>query len=741
MSQDFMNTVPLIDFHGNNGNISGASAAATRYTECRLSKFAETNIENIDCNAVDMVLNYDNTQYLPVTLPVKLPLLLLNGSYGIAAGGYSQSIPTHNLEEVCKLVIELLDNPNLTLNYIAKKLVPDFPTGGILCSKEAIEKAYKTGRGSVALRGRVKINGNKINIVEIPYMTTLGPRNTGGSESVGVLNSIVNKVKDGTIEGIRDIKDLSNKNGINIEIILKKDYDANIVVNQLYKFTQLEKVIPIILIAKKGNTFKEYNIKECFTNFIEYRTDCIRREIIFKLNKFKNELHINEGLLIALDHIDRIVEIIKSSESRETALETISTEFTNLTRLQINAILDMRLVALTNLEKSKIEDKIKELNKIIKELKDNLKEENIKNRIRDEQLELISKYKSPRKTTVEEIESNGSLEEIIPDEKTLVILSTDGYIKRVADNIPLQNKNTKGSSIGSQTISDIYTTTTKSRLLCFSNLGRVFDKKVYEIDETSNIKNKGRKVESYFKLQSNEYIIGILCLNEMQFNDSESFLLFTTKNSYLKKTKLSEFSNIFSTGIIAINLKNNDSLIAVNYVDSNNELQDVLLSSKNGLVVRYDTNEISPSSRNSIGVIGMNLDEGDYLVSAKIISDEKNDLVCFVTKNGYGKTVAVTDNTKTEDGKVLNKSFPRQIRSSNAKGRIGIKLKEDDELVSMLILYTSKDQIIISTNQKILGIKSSAFTKSFTRSATGSKLIDLNENEYVIQLSRKNILS
>jgi len=657
------------------------------------------------------------------------------------AGGFASSIPSHNIKDISNIVCELIDNPDMTVQEVAIKLVPDFPTGGILCSKKDIEKAYITGQGSVKLRAKTNIVANKngtseIVITEIPYMTTIGPRMSGTSTNTdgGLINSIVAKIKDGTIEGIKDIHDISDKNGLCIKIFIKKDYDPDIILNQLYKFTQLETTYKIILVCKNGNFFKVYNIKEILTEFIEFRVSTIRRIIAHDIRKAKYREHILEGLLKALADIDNVISIIKKANGRADAKVKLVKKY-GFTDLQVEAILDMKISQINSLDSKKLEEERLSKQKEIISLKENWKDQNIYERIKAEQKEFVKKYGKDRKTTVEEIDTNISTEDIIADEDTLIVITQGNYIKRVSNEFRTQKRGTQGISIGDNSITEMFSASTKDHLLCFTNTARVYDLKAYDIKESKDLKAKGLRIENYLNLKENETVTNILCINNTQMNDNESFLVFATKNGMIKKTKLEEFNNIRSTGIIALMLKSGDELVSVKYIDTSKPMQDILISTKNAQTVRYDHEEIKELGRNTYGVIGINLENDDRITDMCIIEDDEQ-LIFFATKNGLGKTIRITDNVEkvdpnTKEKVIINDGFPRLKRSSNIKGRLCMKLKENDELVSMVAINNVNDELMIVTDSKLLVVNTEEFKEPLKRPTYGKKLVSLTNEDYV----------
>lgn len=745
MAQDFSVNIPLIDFHGNKGTINGDSPAAYRYTECRLSKYAMDICENINKNSVDFVPNYSNLKEEPTVLPSSVLNLLINGSLGIASG-FMQSIPPHNINDVCDMTIKLLKNPDTSLDYIASHLRPDFPTGGIICNNSEMTNAYKTGKGVIKIRCHTEIETKKngtsvITITDMPYLVTIGPRITPGSTNnlnSGLINSIVEKIKDGTIDGISDIQDSSDKK-IAIKIFLKKDVDPNVVLNKLYKNTLMESSYKIQLVCLNDKHFDQYNIKRIFEEFIDFRRKTIKRITVYDINKIKERIHILEGLIMALKDIDNVVEIIRNSKDKDTAKIKLKKKYSNMTTVQIEYILDMKLSQLTSLGLDNLINEKKEKEKNCKELINSLKPENIDKRIIEEQEEYKKKYGYERRTELSDINTNITDEDIIEDEDVIITLNSDGYIKRIPANVfKAQKRNTQGNNINDD-VTDMFSTSTKEHLLCFTNQGRVFDIKVFRIKETS-VKSKGTKIESYLKLQENEKVCKVLCLKDDKFERPDSCLIFATQNGLAKKTKLEDFKNIKSTGIIAISLRDNDELVCVDYIDNEEKMQDLIFATKNGLIVRYNHEEFSPTGRSTYGCTAINLSEDDKLISSCIIKDEK-DKIFFATKNGLAKTVLITDIVKKKDPNTkkmvnINDGFPRLKRSSLIKGRIGIKLNENDELIKILPIRNEDiNEVIVVTENKVLMVSTEEFLNPLKRATFGKKLISLTDNSFV-----KNII-
>lgn len=740
LAQNFSVNIPMIDGHGNFGTINGDSPAAYRYTESRLSKFGLELCDDINKNAVDFVQNYSNIRTEPTVLPAKVCNLLIQGSSGIAVG-FSNGIPAHNINDVCDMTIELIKNPDMTDEEVAKKLKPDFPTGGIICNSSDLVKAYTTGKGSIRIRSHVEIKEHKngtssIIIKDVPYGVTIGPRMKTGSTNTegGLINSIVAKVKDGTIEGIQDIQDHSNKfPDIEIDIKIKKNYDPNVILQQLYKYTKLEDTFTIQIVCLNNKTYGYYSVKRILSEFIDFRRDTIKRINVFDINKLKRRIHILEGLIIAHSDIDSVIAIIKKSADRATAAKALKKKLPKLTTVQIEYILDLKLSNLTSLEINKLNEEKKEKELEVADLMENLKKENIDKRIIDEQNKAKKEYGRPRRTECCDIDTNITEADVIPKEDCFVVLTMNNYAKRLPrDQIKIQKRNTQGNNTYNDDTKQVISTNTKDHLLCFTNTGRVFDIKVYQIAEC-NIKNKGMKLP--LNLKAGEKIVTFLCVSDEDLND-HSYLMFVTKNGYGKKTALSEFKNINSAGIIAIDLKDNDSIVFVGHLDENKDMQDIIIGTEKGLVVRYDTHEeFKPIGRTTMGNTVIKLGEEDHVTSACIIDSDDTKLL-FVTKNGLAKVTLVTDNVKKKDPNTkkivnINDGFPRLKRSATIKGRIGISLK-GDKLSS--IVPAENSYMVVITTKKVLGTDISEFIDNpLKRPTMGKKLINIkDEDDYVV---------
>lgn len=635
MAQNFAMRYPLIDGQGNFGSLDGDEAAAMRYTEARMSSEAEELLTDLDKETVDWRDNYDTTRKEPSVLPAKLPNLLLNGSLGIAVG-MATDIPPHNLTELCDAIVKLIEDPDATSEDLMEFVKgPDFPTGGIIYDVNAIKAAYATGKGSIVMRGKTEIVETKtgafqIIISEIPYRVN----------KATMLEKIAELVRDKKVEGIRDVRDESDKDGIRVVVDLKKEALPNKILNQLFSYTQLQETFHMNMLALvDGIEPHVLNLKTVLEKYIEHRQVIVRRRTEYELKKAKERAHILEGLKKALDNIDAVINTIKKSSDRPEAHENLMKKF-KLTEIQSNAILDMRLQTLAGLERKKIEDELKEKKALIAELEDILKSnKKILGIIKKEVLELKDRFGDERRTTVmKNAVGTFSAEDLIPEENVIITITKSGYVKRLApDTYRSQSRGGKG--VIGQTLKEedvvekLISSNTHDDILFFTNKGRVFQTKVYELPEGSRV-SKGQALVNFLQLGQGEVSTAVLTLSK---KDDAKFLVMATKKGLIKKTPREEFAKVRRSGMIAISLKGDDEL---KWVECSSGEDQIMLSTENGQAIRFSEKDVRPMGRNASGVTGMRLKKDDLIISMDVIKksiDLKKLEVLVITENGLGK--------------------------------------------------------------------------------------------------------
>ena len=710
LAQDFNQRYMLIDGHGNFGNIEGDGAAAMRYTESRLAKISLELLRDINKDTVDMDDNFDATRKEPKILPSRFPNVLVNGSMGIAVG-MATNIPPHNLGEVIDGCIAYIDNPEIDVFGLMQYIKgPDFPTGGIILGNSGIKKAYETGRGTITIRSKAVIEevGNHSNIIitEVPY----------GINTMELKNKVAELVHNKTIEGIADYHtDL--KDGVKITITLKKDANAQVVLNNLYKHTNFQITYGIILLMLDGLTPKTLDLKSIISKYIDHQKEVIIRRTKFDLIKDEKRVHILEGYKIAQDNIDEVVKIIKSASSDIEAKANLVSKF-SLTEIQADAILELKLRRLTGLEREKIEAELTQLLEEIAELKSILSsEQKVLDIIKKEMLEIKNKYSDERRThidmtAIEYIED----ESLIPVQKTIIALTKKGYIKRMlTDNYRTQNRGgvgIKGMTTNEEDYIDkMINAETHDFILFFSNKGKVYKMKGYEIPEFSR-QSKGLPIVNLLSLEHDEKITSIISLERE--NISNKYLVFFTKNGIVKRTAIEEFDNIRTNGKKAIILKENDELISVGKSTGNNE---IMIGASNGRMVRFKEEEIRIMSRSSTGVKGIEF-TNSYVVGAEVVS--ASDQILIVTENGYGKKTNIDEYRLTHRG---------------SKGVKALNITEKNgNMISLKTLKNDEDVLIITNNGIIIRISSEQISQ-LGRNTQGVRLINLKDNQKVSTIS------
>ncbi len=704
MAQDFSMRLELVDGQGNFGSIDGDNAAAMRYTEARMTKASEEILRDIDKDTIDFVPNYDDTLKEPDILPSRLPNLLVNGANGIAVG-MATSIPPHRIDEIIDALVHVLENPNAGLDEILEFVKgPDFPTGGIIYGKAGIIEAYKTGRGRVKVRAKVHVEKTKnkeiIVLDEMPFQTN----------KAKLVEQISDLVREKQIEGISEVRDESDREGIRVVIELKRDAMSEIVLNHLYKLTTMETTFSIILLAIYNKEPKIFTLLELLRLFLNHRKTIIIRRTIFELEKAKARAHILEGYLIALDNIDEIVRLIKTSQSPEAAKNALMERFT-LSEIQSKAILEMRLQRLTGLERDKIKEEYQNLLELISDLNGILKSEDRLNEVvKTELLEVKEQFSSQRRTEIQEAYENIDIEDLIANEPMVVSMSYKGYVKRVdLKAYERQNRGGKGKLSGNtyedDFIENFFVANTHDILLFITNKGQLYHLKVYKIPEASRIA-MGKAVVNLISLDPDEKIMATLSTKD--FSDERS-LAFFTKNGVVKRTNLSEFgSNRSYSGIRAIILDEGDELVSAKIVDKN--AKHLLIASYLGIFIKFSLEDVREMGRNARGVRGIKLNENDFVVGAVVINDDGNKLLS-VSENGLGK-------------QTLAEAYREQSRGG--KGVIGMKLtQKTGNLVSVISVDDENlDLMILTASAKMIRVSIKDIKETIGRNTSGVKLID-----------------
>ena len=717
MAQDWSMRCPLVDGHGNFGSVDGDGAAAMRYTEARLSKISMEMLADINKNTVDFIPNFDETESEPTVLPSRFPNLLVNGTTGIAVG-MATNIPPHNLGEIISAVVKLIDNKveedrNTDIEELLSIVKgPDFPTGGMILGTRGVEEAYRTGHGKVRVRGITEIepmdNGkSRIVITELPYLVN----------KARLIEKIAELVKDKKIDGITDLRDESDREGMRVVVELRRDVNANIVLNQLYKHTQLQDTFGVNMLALVNNEPKVMSLLEILSHYLDHQKDVVTRRTKYDLNKAEERAHILEGLLIALDNIDEVIKIIRGSKTVAEAKEQLMARFA-LSEAQASAIVDMRLRALTGLERDKLQEEYAELQRKIAYYKSILADEKLLlGVIKTEILEISAKYNDERRTQIGFDDNDITMEDMIPNENTVIAMTSLGYIKRMTvDNFKSQNRGGKGikgmNTIEDDYIEDLLMCQTHQRILFFTNQGRVYLLKAYEIPEGSRT-SRGVAIINLLQLNPGEKVSSIIPVTGI---DEHQNLFMVTKNGIVKKTPVTEYKNIRKGGLIAVNIRDDDELIEVKTTDSESE---IFIVTKYGMCIRFNETEVRPTGRNTMGVRGMDLDDGDEVVGMQL--NTQGDSLLIVSEKGYGKRTLLDQfHIQHRGGKGL-KCYKIMEKTGYV---VGVKAVNDDHEIMM-----------ITTGGIIIQLRMSDI-RVLNRITSGVKMIDLDDGIEVAKIAK-----
>ena len=717
LAQEWSTRYPLVDGHGNFGSVDGDGAAAMRYTEARLSKISMEMLADINKNTVDFEPNFDETEKEPVVLPARFPNLLVNGTSGIAVG-MATNIPPHNLREVIDAVVKIIDNiieedRETQIEEILKIVKgPDFPTGATILGTRGIEEAYRTGRGKIRVRAVSNIetlpNGkSRITVTELPYMVN----------KARLIEKIAELVKEKKIDGITDLADHSSREGMCICIDLRRDVNANVILNQLYKHTQLQDTFGVIMLALVNNQPKVMNLMEILKYYLAHQEDVVTRRTRYDLNKAQERAHILEGLLKALDNIDEVIRIIRGSENTQVAKQRLMERF-ELSDAQAQAIVDMRLRTLTGLEREKLEGEYKELMERIRKLQAILADRNMLLRvIRQEILEIAEKYGDERRTAIGFDEYDISMEDMIPNENTVIAMTNLGYIKRMTvDNFRSQNRGGKGIK-GMQTLEDDYIeellmTTTHHFLMFFTNMGKVYRLKAYEIPEAGRTA-RGTAIINLLQLQPGEKITAVIPINEYRKGE---YLFMATKKGLVKKTPITDYENVRKTGLAAISLRDEDELIEVKFTDNR---KDIILVTKFGQCIRFHETDVRTTGRVSMGVRGINLGDDDEVIGMQL--NTQGDYLLIVSEKGLGKRTSVGEFTVQNRGGKGVKCYKITEKTGNV---VGVKAVNDD------------NEIMLITTEGIIIRISCSDISILGRITSGVKLMDLDDNISVASIAK-----
>jgi len=713
MVQDFSLRYPLVDGQGNFGSIDGDAPAAMRYTEAKLERITDALLGDIEKNTVKFVPNFDNSLMEPSLLPATLPNLIVNGASGIAVG-MATNIPPHNLREAVEGIIYLIDHPDCTIKDLAKKITaPDFPTGGIICGRDGIKKAYETGRGKLLVHAKASVESQKggkesIVITEIPYQVNKN----------NLIASIANLVQDKKIEGISDLRDESDKDGMRIVIELKRNQNAQVILNQLYRHTQMQTTFGVIMLALVDNRPRILNLKEMIFFYVEHRKNIVTRRTRYEKEKAEARAHILEGLKIALKNLDRVIKIIKKSKDPKAAKTELMKKF-KLSDKQTQAILEMQLQRLTNLERAKIDGEYKELIKRIEFLASILaSEKKVLGIIKEELTELNKKFGDDRRTQVMAEVEDLEMEDLIQEEDMVITISHSGYIKRLpVGAYRKQKRGGKGITAAEMKEEDfiehLFVASTHDNLLFFTDKGKAYVLKVYDIPQTSRAA-KGKAIVNMLSLSAGEQITSSIPVKEFE---EGKFLMMVTRTGKVKKTKLSAFANIRKTGIIAISLAREDSLVVAKQTTGKDE---IFIATRDGKAIRFDEKGIRDMGRSAAGVRGMNLGKKDRIIGMEVIADKKATLLS-VTESGFSKRTEAQE---------------YRIQSRGGKGIINLKVTSKNGPVVGLKSVSDKDDVVIITSKGMVVRCAVKDIRSTGRSAQGVRMIKLDKADKVASVAR-----
>ena len=711
MAQDFSLRYTLVDGHGNFGSVDGDSAAAMRYTEAKMNKIAVEMLRDIRKETVDFMPNFDGEEKEPVVLPSRYPNLLVNGSSGIAVG-MATNIPPHNLGEIIDGTIMLIDNPETTVLELMTAIQgPDFPTGAIVMGKAGIRAAYETGKGKIVVRAKTEIeeeNGrNRIVVTEIPYQVN----------KAKLIENIADLVKDKKITGISDLRDESDREGMRIVIELKRDANPNVILNLLFKHTKMQDTFGVIMLALVDNEPKILNLKEVLTHYIEFQKEVVTRRTVFELNKAEARAHILEGLKIALDNIDDVIHIIRNSKTSDIAKSTLMERF-QLSEKQAQAILEMRLRRLTGLERDKIEEELNEIMQYIEYLNSILADEmKLLGVIKEELREIKSKYNDERRTEIQKVVNEIDIEDLIQEEDVVITLTNSGYIKRIsADTYSAQRRGGRGiqamTTKEDDFVENVLITSTHSDVLFFTNRGRVYKKRAYEIPDAGRTA-KGTNIINLIPIEQDERIETVLTVAD---EIREGYLFMATKKGLVKKTPLSEFKNLRKNGLIAISLREGDELLKVKVTRGD---ADIVIVSERGNAIKFNEQDVRPMGRTAAGVKSMNLREDDIAVCMDIAVDDEDLLV--ISENGFGKRTPLVE-------------YKRQNRGG--VGLITYKISEKTGKVVGATVCKSEDELML-INTSGVAIRINVSDVSVTSRATmGVRLMRTSDEEKIVAIAK-----